>query len=246
MRMPGNYDVRNDGIGPYAVFYCEKCSREFRSQPDAAGTIAQDIGKDALGGALRGIPLFGRAVADRVTGEDPRYITHLNPQQLEKAWGEVQDKFRECPTCRLITCLSCFDLKAGYCNDDSPRRAEIAEAQAEQGAAVVKGIANVFGFGEVLKQAGEAAKKANAGLARCPNDGTTAPTGTKFCSQCGGLMVQPTVDACPSCGADVKGGKFCPECGTRIERAPQATNCPNCGAEVKGSKFCPECGTKIG
>ena len=31
------YDVRNDGIGPYAVFYCDICSREFRSQPDVTG-----------------------------------------------------------------------------------------------------------------------------------------------------------------------------------------------------------------
>ncbi len=28
-----NYDIRNDGAGPYAVFYCESCGREFRSQP---------------------------------------------------------------------------------------------------------------------------------------------------------------------------------------------------------------------
>ena len=25
-----NYDVRNDGTGPFAVFYCESCGREFR------------------------------------------------------------------------------------------------------------------------------------------------------------------------------------------------------------------------
>jgi len=25
-----NYDVRNDGAGPFAVFYCESCGREFR------------------------------------------------------------------------------------------------------------------------------------------------------------------------------------------------------------------------
>ena len=38
------YEVHNDGIGPYAIFYCDKCSREYRSQPDVGGTIAQDIG----------------------------------------------------------------------------------------------------------------------------------------------------------------------------------------------------------
>jgi len=37
-RMP-HYDTRNDGVGPYAVFYCDVCSREYRSQPDVAGTF---------------------------------------------------------------------------------------------------------------------------------------------------------------------------------------------------------------
>ena len=46
---------------------------------------------------------------------------------------------------------------------------------------------------------------------------------------------------CSNCGADVKGAKFCPECGTPVQRS---TKCGNCGAETNGAKFCPECGTK--
>ena len=42
-RMP-RYDIRNDGIGPYAIFYCDSCGREFRSQPDVGGAVAQDVG----------------------------------------------------------------------------------------------------------------------------------------------------------------------------------------------------------
>jgi hypothetical protein len=53
-RMP-RYDVRNDGVGPYAVFYCDKCTREFRSQPDVGGTIAKDVGRRVAGDALRNI-----------------------------------------------------------------------------------------------------------------------------------------------------------------------------------------------
>src|SRR5207244_6275818 len=68
-RMP-RYDVRNDGVGPYAIFYCDKCSREYRSTPDVGGQIVQDIGKQAMGGLLRGIPLLGSAIADGVTGQD--------------------------------------------------------------------------------------------------------------------------------------------------------------------------------
>ena len=240
------YDVRNDGIGPYAVFYCDKCDREYRSQPDVTATVTKDIGRQAAGGLLRRIPIFGGAIANSVEGEDPRYSTSLTPQQLDKAWDQTQQYFRECATCHQIVCLSDFDEQTGFCTEDSPRANEIAEAQAEQAASVAKGIANVFGLGglgSAIKQASEAAQRAGAGLARCPKDGTVAAAGTKFCPECGTAMIQPVAARCPKCGADAQGAKFCPECGTKIEPAP--TKCPSCGAETKGAKFCPECGTKI-
>jgi hypothetical protein len=241
------YDLRNDGSGPYAVFYCDMCSREYRSNPDLGATLAQDLGRQAASDLLRRVPLFGRAVADNLMGEDPRYSMSLTPAQLDKAWGEVQPYFRECATCHQIVCLSDFDDQTGYCREDSPRSNEIAQAQAEQAASVVKGIANVFGLGEVISKASEAAKQAGAGAARCPKDGTLAAAGTKFCPNCGGPMVQPAAAAgtCPTCGAEAGGAKFCPECGTKIERPSAPATCPSCGAEAAGAKFCPECGTKI-
>ena len=54
-RMP-RYDIRNDGIGPYAIFYCDSCGREFRSQPDVGGAVAQDVGRQVAGGLLRKLP----------------------------------------------------------------------------------------------------------------------------------------------------------------------------------------------
>jgi len=238
------YDIRNDGIGPYAVFYCEFCDREYRSQPDVTGTITKDIGKQAVGGLLRKVPLVGGAIAQNVTGEDPRYTTHLNPQQLEKAWSQVKDRFRECPTCLRIVCISDWDEQSGYCNDDTPRKNQIAQAQAEQAGHVLKGFASALGLGDVVKKVSDSAQQATQNMARCPKDGTLAKPGTKFCPECGTAMVQPVTDACPNCGADTKGAKFCPECGTKIERAPLG-KCPNCGADTKGAKFCPECGTKL-
>ena len=68
-RMP-RYDVRNDGIGPYAVFDCENCDGEYRSQPAVANTIARDVGRQTAGGLLRKIPLFGDAIADNVALDD--------------------------------------------------------------------------------------------------------------------------------------------------------------------------------
>lgn len=240
------YDVRNDGIGPYAIFYCDRCSREYRSQPDVKTTIAKDVGRNALGSFLRNIPLVGGAVANSVENDNPRYQYSMNEAQVQSAWGQVSEVFHECPTCHQLVCNSDWDSQSGYCSDDSPRKGEIAESQAQQAAGVMKGLAGAFGLGDAFKSIGQAAKQAANSAARCPNDGTLAAPGTKFCPECGAQMVQPTVDACPQCGTAANGAKFCPNCGAKIERAAAAsTKCPNCGTDAKGAKFCPECGTKI-
>ena len=243
-RMP-RYDVRNDGIGPYAVFYCDKCSREFRSQPDIAGTVTKDIGRRAVGGLLRNIPLVGNAVANQVD-QDPRYITSMTPQQVEAAWNQVQDRFNECPTCQLVVCPSCWDPQTGYCSDDSPRRADIAEAEGEQAGRALKGLASAFGLDTAFKNAAEAAKRASAQQPHCSKCGAVGAPGAKFCPECGGAMVQSPVATCPKCGATVGAAKFCPECGAKIEQAAVPATCSKCGAELNGAKFCPECGTRAG
>ncbi len=239
------YDVRNDGVGPYAVFYCDRCSREYRSQTDVAATVTQDVGRNVFGGLLRNIPVVGGAAASAVNNQNPRYSYSLTPQQLEKAWKQVADVFHECPTCHQLVCNSDWDAQAGFCADDSPRKGQIAQAQAEQAAGVMKGLASAFGLDSAIKAAGQNMEKAMAMSARCPKDGTLAKPGTKFCPNCGAQMIQPTIDACPKCGTPTAGAKFCPNCGTPIERAAASTKCPNCGADAKGAKFCPECGTKI-
>lgn len=246
-RMP-RYDIRNDGAGPYAVFYCDSCGREFRSQPDLGSTVAQDLGRQAVSGLLRKVPLVGSAVANNVIGEDPRYSYKLSPTQLEAAWKQAQAHFGECPTCNRIVCLSDFDTQSGYCTEDSPRKDDISEARGEQAGAALKGFASAFGLGDAFKkvsQAADAAQRATTALARCPKDGTMAAPGTKFCPECGTAMVQPEATQCPKCGTETHGAKFCPQCGNKMEQKPLATNCPSCGAPANGAKFCPECGTKI-
>lgn len=250
-RMP-RYDVRNDGTGPYAVFYCECCDREFRSQPDLKNTISTDIGRRVAGDFLRKVPLFGGALAENVAGQDPRYVYTLTADQLQGHWNQVKDRFRECPTCKRVVCISDFDEQADFCNDDSPRRNEISESRAEQAGSMAKGFMSAFGLGDAVqnigqaaRQAGEAAQRAAQTMAQCPQDGTLAAAGTKFCPECGSPMKQPAATICPKCGADTHGAKFCPECGTKMEQPAPAGKCPNCGADAKGAKFCPECGTKI-
>jgi len=241
-RMP-RYDVNNDGVGPYAVFYCDTCSREFRSQPDVGNTVVKDVGRRVASDALRKIPLFGSALAQNVVGEDPRYVMNLTPQQLEAAWKQVEPYFHHCPTCGRMVCPSCWDAQSETCTEDSPRGAEIAEAQAQQAVGVVKGIASALGITEAVRSVSQAAQTAAESSARCPKDGTLAPAGTKFCPECGTAMVQPAAaEVCPKCGAKVQGAKFCPECGARIERPAV---CPECGKAVGSAKFCPECGAKV-
>lgn len=55
---------------------------------------------------------------------------------------------------------------------------------------------------------------------------------------------------CASCGHDVTGKKFCPECGTPVQpTAPPVaamTTCPRCSGEVKvGAAFCMHCGASL-
>lgn len=244
-RMP-RYDVRNDGVGPYAVFYCDKCDREYRSQPNVGGTIANDIGRQAARGLLGKIPLFGDAVADSVAGQDPRYTYNLTPEQVRAAYQQVENVFHECPTCKQMVCQSDWDMQTGFCSDDSPRKNEMAEAQAEQAGRMVKGFAAAFGLDKAMDSVAAAAKQAAETAARCPKDGTLAAPGTKFCPQCGTPMIQPAAVLCRNCGSDTMGAKFCPNCGTKVEAAAPVAQgkCRNCGAETKGAKFCPECGTK--
>jgi hypothetical protein len=154
------YDIRNDGAGPYAIFFCDVCNREFRSQPDIANTITKDIGKSAMSGLLRKVPLVGGAVAQNVLGEHPPYSYNMTQTQIESARQQFQAHFRQYPTCIWIVCLSDFDAQSGFCQEDSPRTQEIAESCGAQMGAAIKGFASAFGLGDVMKKAEQAAENA--------------------------------------------------------------------------------------
>jgi hypothetical protein len=47
---------------------------------------------------------------------------------------------------------------------------------------------------------------------------------------------------CPECGKPAGEGKFCNNCGAKMD----LSKCPKCGAaNPAGTRFCGECGTKI-
>lgn len=50
---------------------------------------------------------------------------------------------------------------------------------------------------------------------------------------------------CPDCGKQYDSGKFCPECGGKLQEIQPELVCPSCGYKAKSGKFCPECGTKL-
>lgn len=85
---------------------------------------------------------------------------------------------------------------------------------------------------------------AAAATQKCPKCGATHVGAGKFCNECGAkLDAGGQTVPCVKCGAQLQAGaKFCNECGAKQEKP----KCPNCQAEAApGAKFCNECGTKI-
>lgn len=85
---------------------------------------------------------------------------------------------------------------------------------------------------------------AAAQTVKCPKCGATHVGAGKFCNECGAKLESGSqTTPCVKCGAQLQeGAKFCNECGAKQEKP----KCPNCQAEAApGAKFCNECGTKI-
>jgi hypothetical protein len=228
MRMP-RYDVSNEGMGPYANFYCDRCDRNYRSQPSIGQQIKENVTRGALGGFLRNVPIVGDSVANEM--ENDRYRTTLTAEELATAWGQVEEYFRECPTCHQIVCIPDFDDATGYCDEDSPRATEVAQAQAEQAGAALRGFADALGLSGAIQQGmaqaqAQQAQPAQVQQGQAPQQGgASAAAGT--CASCGSALAP--------------GARFCANCGTAV---PQAKFCPSCGAQASGP-FCANCGTKI-
>lgn len=73
----------------------------------------------------------------------------------------------------------------------------------------------------------------------CKKCGQKNLKGTKFCPECGALQYKK----CSKCGAiqEKENAKFCFECG-----APLLKKCNKCNTVLSDeTKFCPECGTKV-
>ena len=212
------YSISNEGMGPYAMFNCDRCGREYRSTPSVAATVTESVKRGMLGGLLRNIPVVGDVTANQV--ENDRYRNNMSQQELAAAWGQVVQYFRECPTCHQIVCIPDFDEQTGFCDEDSPRAAEVQAAKAQQAAMAIKGVADVFGVGNAFQQsmakaaaASAAAPGAAPAAMACANCNTPLAPGARFCASCGTPVAQPSV--CVKCGTTLAAGaRFCANCGT--------------------------------
>lgn len=74
----------------------------------------------------------------------------------------------------------------------------------------------------------------------CPHCGFALLKNSKFCPQCGEVILLPQ---CISCGSKIKKkSNFCPDCGKQV----QQRLCPNCNMETDfSSGYCIECGMKF-
>jgi hypothetical protein len=207
------YSVYNDGSGPYAMFTCESCGRDYRAQPVLVEEIKESVTKSAFGGFLRNIPIVGDAAANQV--ENDKYRNTLTKDELDKAWAEVKVNFGECQACRKVVCIPDFDVSSGFCREDSPRSEELMARDAQQAGAAaagfLSGVANVFGVTDAVKASAAAAAAAGA----CTSCGAALQPGAKFCAGCGTPV--PTKAFCANCGAALPAGaKFCAGCGTAV------------------------------
>ena len=114
-----NYEVRDDGRGPYAVFYCDACEKPYPSTP-VASEIASPPPPEARGLLNRIRHVRDVLTAPRAEPPDARPEPQMTPEQVQDAWEEVAKHFRECPTCRQVMCLADFDESTGFCRNDSP------------------------------------------------------------------------------------------------------------------------------
>jgi hypothetical protein len=227
------YSVYNDGSGPYAMFTCESCGRDYRAQPVLVEEVKETIAKSAFGGLLRNIPIVGNAAANQV--DNDRYRNTLTNDELEKAWAEVKVNFAECQSCRRIVCIPDFDMASDFCKEDSPRSEELQAQDAQQAGAAaasfVSGIANAFGIPDAMKaaaaqQAAQQASGAAPGAAPAAAPGAPAAASGAACTSCG-VQMAPGAKFCANCGTPVPTKAFCTGCGTEL--APAAKFCANCG-----------------
>ncbi len=106
----------------------------------------------------------------------------------------------------------------------------------------------------------------NQNLTECPKCHAKINQGQRFCGSCG-FDIDDSIEeiVCSRCGTELRGSKFCVECGKKYTPCPQCgqdldedtmecdtcgyeppKKCSHCGAIMRsGANFCPECGKSV-
>jgi membrane protease subunit (stomatin/prohibitin family) len=119
------------------------------------------------------------------------------------------------------------------------------EGGAGGGNAMLGGAALGVGFGMagMMQQAGASAAPGQGQPQGGPGDGQSAPGDLKGTAPPSDQSADEGGITCSECGKVVAPGKFCAECGAKLDAGSKF--CEKCGHQLsQGAKFCPECGTK--
>jgi membrane protease subunit (stomatin/prohibitin family) len=117
------------------------------------------------------------------------------------------------------------------------------EGGAGGGNAMLGGAALGVGFGMagMMQQAGQGQGATPAQPQQ--GEGQSAPGDLKGTAPPSEQSADGGLVTCSECGKTVAPGKFCAECGSKLDAGPKF--CQKCGHKLsQGAKFCPECGTK--
>jgi membrane protease subunit (stomatin/prohibitin family) len=118
------------------------------------------------------------------------------------------------------------------------------EGAAGGGNAMLGGAALGVGFGMagMMQQTGQGQ---GAPPASGQQAGQAAPGELKGNAVTAEQSADEDLVTCSECGKTVSPGKFCSECGGKLD--PGTKFCDKCGHKLsQGAKFCPDCGTKTG
>lgn len=107
-------------------------------------------------------------------------------------------------------------------------------------------LGNVMGeaMSDVQMDMGRHRNEHSSNKGKCASCGAELIAGVKFCPECGVKVEEKASEdmvLCPGCGKRVANGRFCLECGAKLQRT-----CSQCGAKLPpGVKFCAECGKPV-
>lgn len=130
-----------------------------------------------------------------------------------------------------------FDIAEGFAKNEGGNNM----ANLGVGLGVMTGVGGTVG--SIINNSLENATNPDIQNTKCPKCNNELPADAKFCLKCG-TKIEKLLEnemICPHCGKKTQKGKFCIECGGKLQMT-----CPNCGKEAPNdAKFCLECGQRL-